>query len=70
MQNGPARGLPARIVVPIVALAALAFLGLIAYFLHVATGSNGAVFGPSQQQGDAEIRATAAPRTPPQLPSP
>jgi len=39
----------------------LGFLGVIGYFLKVGLGTTGAALGPAVQQGDANIRATAAP---------
>jgi hypothetical protein len=39
----------------------LAFLGIIGYFLRIGLGVTGAALGPMAQQGDANIRATAAP---------
>ena len=38
-----------------------AFLGLLGYFLRIGLGVTGAALGPTAQQGDANIRATAAP---------
>lgn len=39
----------------------VAFLGLLGYFLRIGLGVTGAALGPTAQQGDANIRATAAP---------
>jgi Flp pilus assembly protein TadD len=39
----------------------VAFLGLLGYFLRIGLGVTGAALGPMAQQGDANIRATAAP---------
>ena len=39
----------------------VAFLGLVGYLLRIGLGVTGAALGPTAQQGDAEIRATAAP---------
>ncbi len=39
----------------------VAFLGLLGYFLRIGLGVTGAALGPIAQQGDASIRATAAP---------
>ena len=61
VNGGPARGLPPRIYVPIVIVAALVFLGIVGYFLRIGLGVTGAALGPTAQQGDANIRATAAP---------
>jgi tetratricopeptide (TPR) repeat protein len=57
-------GLPARIALPILAVFALVFLGVMAYLLRVGFGTTGAAFGPGltvAQQGDADLRATPAP---------
>jgi len=59
--GGPARGLPPRIYVPILVVTMLAFLGILGYFLRIGLGVTGAALGPTAQQGDANIRATAAP---------
>ena len=45
----------------------VAFLGLLGYFLRIGLGVTGAALGPIAQQGDADIRAKAAP--PDALPS-
>ncbi len=52
--------------VPIVAVAAFVFIGLIAYFLRIGLGVTGAALGPAAQQGDSDIRAgdAAAPPAP------
>lgn len=60
VKAGPARGLPPRIYVPIVALAAIVFLGLIGYFLRIGLGVTGAALGPVAQQGDSDIRTAPA----------
>lgn len=39
----------------------VAFIGVLGYFLRVGLGVTGAALGPTAQQGDADIRATAAP---------
>jgi hypothetical protein len=39
----------------------LAFLGIVGYFLKTGLGVTGAALGPIAQQGDANIRASAAP---------
>lgn len=56
-------GLPLRIAVPILAVFAVLFLGVMGYFLKIGFGTTGSAFGPSgpAQQGDANIRATPAP---------
>ena len=59
MTGGPARGLPPRIYLPILIVAALAFLGIVGYFLRSALGVTGSAIGPVGQQGDANIRVTA-----------
>jgi len=59
--GGPSRGLPPRVYVPILLAVTLAFLGTIGYFLRIGLSETGAALGPSAQQGDANIRATAAP---------
>lgn len=61
MTGGPARGLPPRIYLPILVVAALAFLGVVGYFLRVGLGVTGAALGPTAQQGDSNIQATGAP---------
>jgi hypothetical protein len=59
--GGPARGLPPRIYLPILIVGALAFLGVVGYFLRVGLGVTGAALGPTAQQGDSNIQATGAP---------
>jgi tetratricopeptide (TPR) repeat protein len=59
--GGPSRGLPPRIYLPILAVTALAFLGIVGYFLKAGLGVTGSALGPVAQQGDSNIRATAAP---------
>jgi len=56
-------GLPARIAIPVFAVFAIAFLGILAWFLRVGFGTTGSAFGPSvvHEQGDSRIAATAAP---------
>lgn len=61
MTGGPARGLPPRIYLPILVVAALAFLGVVGYFLRVGLGVTGSALGPTAQQGDSNIQATGAP---------
>lgn len=59
MQGQPPRGLPARIYLPIVAVIAIAFLGVMAYLVSEGFGVTGSVFGKAggppngstQQQG-------------------
>jgi tetratricopeptide (TPR) repeat protein len=53
-----------RIALPIFAVIAILFLGIMAYFLKLGFGTTGAAFGPGvtlAQQGDADLRATPAP---------
>ncbi len=57
MKGLPARGLPARVYVPIVVVTMLVFLSVIGYFLKVALGVTGAALGPQAQQGDAVVAA-------------
>jgi hypothetical protein len=59
--TGPSRGLPPRIYLPILLATALAFLGIVGYFLRAGLGVTGSAIGPVAQQGDSNIRATAAP---------
>ncbi len=57
-------GLPPKIVIPIVAVFAVVFLGIMGYFLRIGLGTTGAAFGPQAQaheQGDARIAATPVP---------
>ncbi|HZX67465.1 MAG TPA: tetratricopeptide repeat protein [Candidatus Elarobacter sp.] len=56
-------GLPARIAIPVFVVFAIAFLGILAWFLRVGFGTTGSAFGPSvvHEQGDSRIAATAAP---------
>jgi len=57
-------GLPPRIAIPILAVFAVLFLGVMGYFLRIGFGTTGAAFGPSgepHEQGDARIAATPAP---------
>ncbi len=56
-------GLPARFAIPIFAVFAVAFLGILGWFLRVGFGTTGSAFGPAgvAEQGDARIVATAAP---------
>jgi hypothetical protein len=56
-------GLPARFAIPIFVAFAIAFLGILGWFLRVGFGTTGSAFGPSgvHEQGDARIAATAAP---------
>ena len=61
VQRGPSRGLPTRTVIPIVIVIMAVFLGIIGYFLKTALFTTGSAIGPIAQQGDANIRASAAP---------
>jgi Tetratricopeptide repeat len=56
-------GLPARIAIPILAVFAVVFLGVLGWFLRIGFGTTGSAFGPSAhaEQGDARIQATPAP---------
>lgn len=57
-------GLPPKVVIPIVAVFAVVFLGIMGYFLRIGFGTTGAAFGPQAQQheqGDARIAATPVP---------
>jgi cytochrome c-type biogenesis protein CcmH/NrfG len=49
----PSRGLPPRIYVPIFALVAIVFLGMMGYLLAVGFGVTGSVFGKAAKPGDA-----------------
>jgi hypothetical protein len=59
--GGPQRGLPPRIYLPILVVTALAFLGIVGYFLRAGLGVTGSAIGPVAEQGDSNIRATSAP---------
>jgi hypothetical protein len=61
VSGGPARGLPPRIYLPILVVTALAFLGIVGYFLRAGLGVTGSAIGPVAEQGDSNIRATSAP---------
>ncbi len=63
MTGGPSRGLPPRIYLPILVVVALAFLGIVGYFLKVGLGVTGSALGPVAQQGDANIRVAPSPGT-------
>ena len=56
-------GLPARIALPILAVFAVLFLGILGWFLRIGFGTTGSAFGPGgvSEQGDARIQATPAP---------
>jgi len=47
VRNGPARGLPPRIYLPILAVIAIAFIATMGYFISSGFGVNGSVFGKS-----------------------
>ncbi len=47
--GGPGRGLPPRTYLPILALTALAFLGIVGYFLKIGLATTGAALGPEAQ---------------------
>lgn len=57
----PKGGLPLKTYLPILVVTMLAFLGVVGYFLKIGLGTTGATFGPTAQQGDANIRAIGAP---------
>ncbi len=61
MPGQPKGGLPLKTYLPILVVTMLAFLGVVGYFLKIGLGTTGATFGPTAQQGDANIRATGAP---------
>ena len=56
-------GLPARIALPILAVFAVVFLGILGWFLRIGFSTTGSAFGPGgvSEQGDARIQATPAP---------
>jgi Tetratricopeptide repeat len=62
-------GLPPRIAIPILAVFAVVFLGVLGWFLRIGFGTTGSAFGPGTtagsatvaQQGDARMQATPAP---------
>lgn len=56
-------GLPARIALPILAVFAVLFLGILGWFLRIGFSTTGSAFGPGSvsEQGDARIQATPAP---------
>ncbi|MGZ3549229.1 MAG: tetratricopeptide repeat protein [Vulcanimicrobiaceae bacterium] len=45
MADSQQRGLPPRVYIPIVAIIAVVFLGLMAWLLHIGFGTSGSVFG-------------------------
>lgn len=45
----PARGLPPQIYLPILAVVAVLFLAVMAYFLRIGFGNTGTVFGVNAQ---------------------
>lgn len=56
----PARGLPPRIYVPILAVFAVAFLGLMAFLLRIGLGNTGTALGPaSLPAGNATLAPLA-----------
>gem|GEM_PF-1740531 len=58
----PARGLPPRIYLPILAVFAVAFLAAMAYLLRIGLGNTGTVLGPSiQPTPAAQLRGVAKP---------
>src|ERR1700694_2116054 len=56
-------GLPARIALPILAVFAVIFLGILGWFLRIGFGTTGSAFGPGSvaEQGDARLQATPVP---------
>ncbi|HEY0613605.1 MAG TPA: tetratricopeptide repeat protein [Candidatus Elarobacter sp.] len=56
-------GLPPRIAIPILAVFAVVFLGILGWFLRIGFSTTGSAFGPATvaEQGDARIQATPAP---------
>jgi hypothetical protein len=56
-------GLPARIALPILAVFAVLFLGILGWFLRIGFSTTGSALGPGSvsEQGDARIQATPAP---------
>lgn len=56
-------GLPLKVVIPIVAVFAVVFLGIMGYFLKIGFATTGSAFGPGvvRSQGDAKLQATPAP---------
>ena len=62
--NSVPMGLPKRIALPVFAVFAILFLGIMGYFLKIGFGTTGSAFGPGAtvaQQGDAVLQATPAP---------
>jgi hypothetical protein len=51
--NSGARGLPPRIFIPIVVLAAAIVIGTVVYFLRIALGVSGSAIGPSSPSAHA-----------------
>jgi tetratricopeptide (TPR) repeat protein len=52
----PARGLPPRIYVPILAIFAVAFLAVMAYFLRIGLGNTGTALGPASAPAGTAAR--------------
>ncbi len=62
MNAPPARGLPPRLAIPIIAVVAIVFLGIMTYFLRIGLGNSGTALGAGpHEQGDARIVATPVP---------
>jgi tetratricopeptide (TPR) repeat protein len=63
MQVSVEMGLPLRIALPIFAVVAALFIGVMGYFIKVGLGNNGTALGSGApaEQGDARIAATPAP---------
>jgi tetratricopeptide (TPR) repeat protein len=64
MQVSGGMGLPLRIALPIFAVVAAVFIGVMGYFIKQGLGNNGTALGygaAPAEQGDARMQATAAP---------
>lgn len=57
MSTSPARGLPPRIYVPILAIFAVVFLALMAYLLRIGLGNTGTALGPAAAPPGASMRS-------------
>jgi cytochrome c-type biogenesis protein CcmH/NrfG len=60
VNTGPARGLPPRIYLPIVAVMSLIFLGIMGYLVASGFGVSGSVFGKGGKQDAAAARSQRA----------
>jgi hypothetical protein len=58
----PARGLPPRIYLPILAIFAVVFLAVMGYLLRIGLGNTGTVLGPSSSQPTpaAQVRGVSS----------